>query len=60
VDDIPLLEAMLRALGEGPDKLAHVERLLSDLRQVSADVLVPPELDRVWRSVWAAAERSSS
>jgi hypothetical protein len=60
VDDIPLLEAMLRALGEGPDKLAHVERLLADLRQVSADDLVPPELDRVWRSVWAAAERSSS
>jgi hypothetical protein len=49
---------MLRALGRGPDKLAHVERLLADLREVGDGDLVPAELDLVWRSVWAAAERS--
>lgn len=58
IDDVPLLEAMLRALGQGADKLEHVERLLGDLRETSDVDLVPPELERVWRSVWATAERN--
>jgi hypothetical protein len=58
IDDVPLLEAMLRAVGHGPEKLVHVERLLADLRDVSEGQLVPPELDLIWRSIWAAADRS--
>lgn len=56
VDELPLLEAMLRAVSSSPDKLAHVERLLADLRSVADGHFVPPELERVWRAVWASID----
>lgn len=56
INDVPLLEAMLRAVTHSPDKLAHIERLLADLREAAEDSLVPDELDRLWQSVWTSVE----
>ena len=55
--DLPLLETMLRALVDEPERLRHVHDLLQDLEAVEEGRdLVPDGLRDVFRPIWQVAE----
>ena len=53
-----LLETFLRALDRTPERLDHVQRLVTDLRSSEeGKQLLPPDFDIAWDAIWEARER---
>lgn len=50
-DELPLLELLLRALDRNPERLDHIDRLLTDLAD-ERDELLPAGFDDVWQPIW--------
>lgn len=56
-DSLPLLEALLRTLARDPDRLGHIDRLITDLRtDPDGESLLPDGLLDIWEPIWAAAK----
>jgi hypothetical protein len=52
-----LLEALLGSLGESPDRIDHVARLIEDLgRTPEGRALLPEGLDTIWKPILAVRE----
>ncbi|MFO0821178.1 MAG: phospholipase D family protein [Pirellulales bacterium] len=55
---LPLLEHLLRALHQSPDKLGQVHRLIEDLRKTpEGRSILPAELELVWEPINRAREQ---
>ena len=53
--EIPLLEALMRALSRNPEQLDRIARLVDDLRRTEQGArLLPEGFDSVWEPIWAA------
>jgi len=53
--DLPMLEALVRALESNPEKLDHVERLVTELSSSEeGKALLPEEFDQIWQPLWQA------
>jgi len=53
--DLPMLEALVRALESNPEKLDHVERLVTELSSTEEGrALLPEEFDQIWQPLWQA------
>jgi hypothetical protein len=56
----PLLETMLRALTNDPNRLDHVARLVADLRSTEeGSALLPEGFDDVWAPIWEVRQELS-
>jgi hypothetical protein len=56
----PLLETMLRALTNDPDRLDHVARLVADLRSTEeGSALLPDGFDDIWAPIWQVRQELS-
>lgn len=56
-DSLPLLEALLRTLSRDPDRLGHIDRLITDLQaDLEGESLLPDGLLDIWEPIWAAAK----
>lgn len=53
IDDLPLLELLIRAVDRYPDRLDHIDALLRDLADNEAEVL-PPGFRDIWEPIWAS------
>jgi hypothetical protein len=51
VDGQGILERLLEVLVTDPARLAHVERLLRDLREVEGGALLPDGFDEIWMAI---------
>jgi hypothetical protein len=59
--EMPLFEALVRALERSPGKLDQVKRLIDDLRQSpDGDQLLPKDFDVIWQPVWQARQELMS
>jgi hypothetical protein len=55
--EIPLLEALLRALAQDPTRLDPIDRLISDLSKTDEGVeLLPPGIRDVWDPIWSTRQ----
>jgi hypothetical protein len=55
--DLPMLEALVKALERSPEKLDHVERLVSELSSTEdGQSLLPEEFDQIWQPLWQARQ----
>jgi hypothetical protein len=54
-DEVPLLELLVRAAGRNPERLDHINALLTDLGDSRAET-VPPGFDSIWDPVWEFRE----
>jgi hypothetical protein len=53
--DLPMLEALVKALEHSPEKLDHVERLVSELSSTEeGQALLPKDFDQIWKPLWQA------
>jgi hypothetical protein len=53
--DLPMLEALVKALEHSPEKLDHVERLVSELSSTEeGQALLPQDFDQIWKPLWQA------
>jgi len=53
--DLPMLEALVKALERSPEKLDHVERLVTELSSTEEGrALLPEEFDQIWQPLWQA------
>jgi hypothetical protein len=51
--ELPLLEPMLKALSQSPDKLDRIAQLIADLEKTAEGrALIPGEFYEVWRPIW--------
>lgn len=51
--ELPLLEPMLKALSQSPDKLDRIAQLIADLEKTSEGrAIIPGEFYEVWRPIW--------
>jgi hypothetical protein len=57
VSEVPLLEALLRALADAPSRIDAVASLIDDLGDAAADVL-PPEFASIWEPIRAARDKA--
>lgn len=56
-DSLPLLEALLRTLARDPDRLGHIDQLITDLQtDPDGESLLPDGLLDIWEPIWAAAQ----
>ncbi|MBX3404525.1 MAG: phospholipase D family protein [Phycisphaeraceae bacterium] len=54
-DLLPLLEHLLRALHQSPERIDQVQRLIDDLRKTpEGQSILPPELEQVWGPIGRA------
>ncbi len=52
---LPMLEALVKALEHSPEKLDHVERLVSELSSTEeGQALLPQDFDQIWKPLWQA------
>lgn len=59
VDELPLLEPMVKALARDPDRLKHVKRIVDDLASSQETAhLLPEGFDEIWKPIWETAEKS--
>ncbi len=57
---LPLLEPLMRTLGQNPYRLKHVARLVEDLRRTEEGrKIVPAEFMAIWEPIWSASEEKS-
>lgn len=55
--ELPLFEAMMRALDHDPAKLDQIARLIADLRKTpQGRQLVPDDFDAIWAPIWGVRE----
>ena len=55
--DIPMLEALVKALERSPEKLDQVARLVTELSSTEEGrALLPEEFDQIWLPLWKARE----
>lgn len=53
--DVPMLEALVKALERTPEKIDQVAHLVTDLQSTSeGQTLLPKEFDRIWAPLWEA------
>ena len=53
--DLPMLEALVKALESNPEKLDHVERLVAELSSTEdGRALLPEDFDKIWQPLWQA------
>ena len=58
--DIPMLEALVKALERAPEKIDQVAHLVTDLQNTEeGQVLLPEEFEQIWRPLWEAREELS-
>ncbi len=56
--EMPVFEAMVRALDRDASKLDDIHRLLADLSKDDGGLeLLPPGFDEVWAPIWAVREQ---
>jgi hypothetical protein len=56
----PLLETMLRALTNDPNRLDHVARLVADLRSTEeGSALLPDGFEEIWAPIWEVRQELS-
>lgn len=54
----PLFDALMRALDTNPEKIAHVNRIVEDLRQTAEGrELLPEHFTAVWEPIWDTYQR---
>lgn len=52
---IPMFESLVRALERSPEKLDHVEKLVTELQSTEEGrALLPDDFDQIWEPLWAA------
>ncbi|KYF49628.1 hypothetical protein BE04_51105 [Sorangium cellulosum] len=57
----PLLEALLRALDQEPERLREFERAVRELGSTpDGAAVLPPDLERIWQPIRAAWEAQRS
>ncbi len=55
--EIPLLEALLRALAQDPARLDPIDRLITDLSKTEEGAkLLPPGIQDVWGPIWSTRQ----
>lgn len=53
--NLPMLEALVKALERNPEKLDHVDRLITELSSTEEGrALLPEEFDQIWQPIWQA------
>ena len=53
--ELPMLEALVRALERNPEKLDHIERLVTELSSTAeGQALLPEEFEQIWEPLWQA------
>ncbi len=58
--DIPMLEALVKALARAPEKIDQVAHLVTDLQNTEEGrVLLPKGFEQIWRPLWEAREELS-
>ena len=58
--DIPILEALVKALARAPEKIDQVAHLVTDLQNTEEGrVLLPKGFEQIWRPLWEAREELS-
>ena len=58
--DIPMLEALVKALERAPEKIDKVAQLVTDLRNTEEGrELLPKEFEQIWCPLWEAREELS-
>jgi len=58
-DLLPLLEHLLRALHQNPERIDQVQRLIDDLRKTpEGQAILPPDLEQVWGPIGRARSAS--
>lgn len=56
-ESLPLLEALLRTLAHEPERLDHIDRLITDLQaDAEGKSLLPSGLLEIWEPIWASAQ----
>ena len=61
LDQAALLEALLRSLSRNPERIDQAARLIADLRSTpEGEDLLPNDLNKIWKPVWAAREALKS
>lgn len=58
-DELPLFEALVKALHHDPSLLDHVKQLVDDLNEGEGPDLLPPGFMQVWEPIWAARQELS-
>lgn len=59
--DIPMLEALVKALEREPKKIDQVSRLVADLQNTEEGrSLLPKGFEQIWRPLWEARQKSSN
>ena len=55
--DIPMLEALVKALERAPEKIDQVAHLVTDLQNTEEGrALLPQEFEQIWPPLWEARE----
>ncbi|MEW8439616.1 MAG: hypothetical protein AB2689_15825 [Candidatus Thiodiazotropha taylori] len=55
--DIPMLEALVKALERAPEKIDQVAHLVTDLQNTEEGrALLPQEFEQIWHPLWEARE----
>ena len=55
--DIPMLEALVKALESAPEKIDQVAHLVTDLQNTEEGrALLPQEFEQIWHPLWEARE----
>jgi hypothetical protein len=53
--DLPMLEALVKALERSPEKLDHIERLVTELSSSEeGKALLPEDFEQIWQPLWQA------
>jgi hypothetical protein len=53
--ELPMLESLVRALESNPEKLDHIERLVTELSSTAeGQALLPEEFEQIWKPLWQA------
>lgn len=55
-DELPLFEALVKALHHDPSLLDHVKQLVDDLSDGEGPNLLPPGFMQVWEPIWTARQ----
>jgi hypothetical protein len=55
--EMPVFEAMVRALDRDASKLDDIHRLLADLSKDDGLAILPPGFEEVWAPIWAVREQ---